>query len=108
MNFINFKLSNLSEAKARVVFSIKNINVAWENVILLGIRKMGGVFLMCAISQRIGDGCTLRLEIGPLRRTQYISFLNEVVLPLYNRDSNCIFMQVSYNINPKINLNSLF
>lgn len=95
-SIIEFQLCNLSEAKARVVFAIKNRNVAWENVIFVGIKKIRGIYLMCAISQRVGDYCSLRLEVGKLRRTQYTSFLNEVVLPLYDRNNNCIFMQVSY------------
>lgn len=93
MNHVNFQLSNLSKAKARVVFAIKNKSVAWENVIFVGIKKMRGMF---AISQRIGDFCTLRLNVSPLRRTQYDSFFNEVVLQLHNRDNNCIFLQVRY------------
>lgn len=93
-SIIQFQLSNLSKAKARVVFAIQNKDVAWEYVIFVGIKKIKGVYLMCAISQ--SGYSTLRLEFGTLRRQQYISFFNEVVLPFHDRDNNCIFMQVSY------------
>lgn len=89
------KVSALSKEKARMIFSIRNNNVEWRNIIFIGLKEMYGVTMLFTISQRVSAHCTFRVVIGRLRRLEYIAFLDAVVLPIWNYDQSFIFMQVS-------------
>ncbi len=99
MNISKTLVSQLSEEKRRMIFSIRNNNVEWNNVILTGVKEIGGITMLCAISQQVREHCTLRVVGGRLHRLQYISFLDQIVLPIWNFNNNFIFVQVNnFNI----------
>lgn len=84
--------------KERHSFAASTSEIDWSQVIFTGMYNIGRNNIWTAIDT---DGpCGIRIfnyNISPLLTSgQYIAILNQVVLPIWNRNENLILMQVSY------------
>lgn len=66
--------------------------IVWSRVIFTGQTKIGGIRVWGSIS--VYGPCRIRHFDHQLTSPQYVSILEEIVLPMQNRNENLIFMQV--------------
>lgn len=81
-----------AQKKSRLDFSNKYRFLDWSRVVFMGLNKINGFEIWGVISQF--DGCSFRAVVGTMKTLQYVSFLDNVVLPLWKRDRNLIFVHV--------------
>lgn len=76
----------------RLNFACKNLSLDWSRVIFSGEKKVGSVNIWASISEY--GPHKMRYISDSFSSAQYVSILDDIVLPLRNQTANMIFMQV--------------
>ncbi|KAG4076873.1 hypothetical protein HA402_008459 [Bradysia odoriphaga] len=63
-----------------------------STVVFMGLNKINGVDMWGMISQY--DGCAFRAVPTNLKTDQYVSFLDDVILPMWKNNKDLVFMHV--------------
>lgn len=80
------------QKKARVNFSVKYVSFDWSLAVFVGLKKVDDIEMLGVVSQF--DGCAFHVVTTGLTTHKYVSFLDDVILPMWKLNKNLVFVHV--------------
>lgn len=73
--------------------ALANISCAlnWDDAVFTGTKKIGGLQVWCAIKN--GGNSSIRAVYGKFTTKQYVSYMDNVIVPMWNANKNLYFVQ---------------
>lgn len=88
----NWYFTEKNEARLALA-SLNRALKCLDRIVFTGTNKIEGLQMWCAVTK--GGQSTLRPVRGQLTTEQYVSYMEDVILPMWSSNQNLIFVQVS-------------